>query len=236
MQIHALQHVPFEGLGSIETWAFENGHTVRYCPLYLGAPLPDIRDVELLVVLGGPMSVHDAEEYPWMVSEKRFLRLVIANKKPILGICLGAQLLAEVLGGRVTKGAHREIGWFPVQREDEIKASRFGSLLPEQFEAFHWHGDTFSLPPGALRLGKSEACANQGFIWQEHVIGLQFHLETTQDSADKLIHYCSRELAQGGPYVQSGEAMMARPQRFVAINRLMQALLDRFAPDTACGI
>ncbi len=227
MQIHALQHVPFEGLGSIESWAFQNGHTVRYCPLYLGAPTPAINEVELLVVLGGPMSVHDVEDYPWLVPEKRFLRLVIANKKPVLGICLGSQLLAEVLGAKVTKGEHKEIGWFPVDREDEIRNSRFGTLIPERFEAFHWHGETFTLPPGALHLGRSAGCENQGFIWQEQVMGLQFHLETTPDSANSLIQYCANELKEKGKYIQGADEMLKRPERFQAINTIMHKLLER---------
>lgn len=227
MRIHYLQHVSFEGLGTIEGWAQSHGHRLAATHLYAGEALPRSTEFDWLIVMGGPMGVGEEREYPWLGAEKRLIGEAIAAGKVVLGICLGAQLIAEVLGARVSANPHKEIGWFPLHRVSQSPAAAF---LPPELEAFHWHGDTFELPPGAEQLARSAACEQQGFLWQERVVGLQFHLETTPASAATLIAHGGEDLAGArGPYIQTPAAMGGDPTRFATINRVMAKLLDRLA-------
>jgi GMP synthase-like glutamine amidotransferase len=225
MRIHYLQHVPFEGLGSIESWALANNHTLTATRLYAGEPLPTLDRFDLLVILGGPMSVHDEAEHVWLKAEKWFIRQVLEAKKPTLGICLGAQLLAEVLGGTITKNRHKEIGWFPITLSEAFADVEPGRSLPRQAEAFHWHGETFTLPKGAMRIASSVACENQGFIHSGNIIALQFHLEMTLLGAEELILHCGDELV-AGEYIQKGEETLSDKHLFQRANHIMVTLLD----------
>jgi GMP synthase-like glutamine amidotransferase len=224
MRAHVFQHVPFEGLGSIEPWLRARRAAVSFTRFYESAALPALGDIDLLIALGGPMSVNDEDVLPWLRSEKQFVASAIAAGKPVLGICLGAQLIASALGARVYPGPQKEIGWFPVFAA-EAGARAFG--LPAEFLAFHWHGETFDLPPGATPLCRSAACANQAFSVGPRALALQFHLETTPASADAIISNCRAELKPRG-CVQSEEALrQATPHAYAAINELMRGVLDR---------
>jgi len=225
MRIHYLQHVPFEGLGSIAAWASNRGDSVTVSHLYRGDALPALNAVDLLVIMGGPMSVNDENEFPFLIKEKRFIADTIQAEKRVLGICLGSQLIATALGQPVYRNTQKEIGWFPIELTDAGRNSRFFADMPSGAAVFHWHGETFDLPDGAEWLAQSDACRHQAFSYRDHVVGLQFHLETTPESAMQLIANCGDELVDA-PFIQSVEAMMARPQRFAAINRLMSGLLD----------
>lgn len=225
MKIHILQHVPFEGPGSIEQWADANGHTLSVTRLYASDHLPALERFDLLIILGGPMSVHDVDEYVWLKAEKWFIQQVIDAGKPVLGICLGAQLLSEVLGGTVTQGKEKEIGWFPITLSPEFAATELGSRLPETMEVFHWHGETFSIPAGALRIASTVVCENQGFIHGNKIIGLQFHLETTPMSAESIISNSVHELVPA-PFIQNEDEMLAEAPRFSEVNRLMRIFLQ----------
>ena len=230
MRIHVLQHVPFEGLGSILPWAESRNATVSTTRFFDSPSLPDLRHFDLLVALGGPMSVNDEVGLPWLVEEKRFVRESIQAEKSVLGICLGAQLMACSLGSRVQPGAHKEIGWFPVFGSGQGGSS---FSFPERTEVFHWHGETFGLPAGAVHLARSEACVNQAFQVGPRAIGLQFHLETTPESADAIIANCRDELVPG-PWVQGEEPLRAVPSsRYQGINRLMASVLDYLVRDGA---
>lgn len=228
MHIHYLQHVEFEGPGSIAAWAQRAGHRLtatRFCD---GDGLPALESFDWLVVMGGPMSVHDERVYPWLHQEKRFIEAAIAAGKVVVGICLGAQLIAQVLGARVYPNAVKEIGWFPVERTPQAVATRLGALLPARFEAYHWHGETFDLPADAVHLARSEACAQQAFVYRERIVGLQFHLETTRAGVEQLSTHCAAEI-QPGPFVQSAAAMLVDDDRFAALNQQMARLLDGLA-------
>lgn len=224
MRAHYLQHVPFEGLGSIEPWLASAGCEITCTRLFEAADLPDPEVIDWLVILGGPMSVNDEVEYPWLASEKRFIREVIRGGRPVLGICLGAQMIASAMGARVSCNPVKEIGWFPVRAVAAADAAVFA--FPSSQTVFHWHGETFDLPPGAVRLAKSEACQNQAFQLGKSVIGLQFHLETTPESARAIIAHCGDELVPS-TYVQTADEMLsAGAERYRAINDLMAGVLD----------
>ena len=177
MRAHYLQHVPFEGLGSIENWLQQAGYGISCTPFFDSVKLPRIEDIDLLIVMGGPMSANDEREYPWLIPEKQFIRSVIEAEKPVLGICLGAQLIANSLGAEVFANPVKEIGWFPIHAVPSIHHSAF--QFPKEIEVFHWHGETFNLPKEAVHIARSAGCENQAFQIGRKVIGLQFHLETT---------------------------------------------------------
>ena len=179
-----------------------------------------------LVVMGGPMSVSDEDVYPWLSVEKRFLERALGAGKRVVGVCLGSQLLAEVLGGRVYRNRHKEIGWHPVQRGRDEDRSRAGSVLPAEFVAFHWHGDAFDLPPGALHLASSECTGNQAFECGT-ALGLLCHLEVSAESATAMVGRCANDIGEG-PYMQtSAEILAAPPARYVELERHLAVLLDR---------
>lgn len=222
MNIQWIQHVPFEGLGSISAWADNNGHTLTRTRLFAGEKFSP--DGDALIVMGGPMGVYDEQEHPWLRTEKVLIRKAIDDGRKVLGICLGAQLIAHVLGAAVFPGKEKEIGWFPV-RVPPTGRKYLPSTVSESFAAFHWHGDTFALPDGAIHLFESDACANQGFLFKRHVLALQFHLETTAVSASALVKNCAEELVDA-PFIQSQEGILTPPAPFANINQHMTQLLD----------
>ena len=223
MHVHVLQHVPFEGLGSIAAWLDRRGASVTWTRFQVLEELPPLEPIDLIIALGGPMSVNDEADLPWLRAEKRFLAEAIAAHKAVLGICLGAQLIASALGARVYPNAEKEIGWFPVTAAPhDRECFRF----PDEIEVFHWHGETLDLPPDAVHLAGSAACRNQAFQIGDRVLGLQFHLETTPDSADALAVNCRHELVPGR-FVQTEAALRsAEPGTYREINRLMDAVLE----------
>lgn len=224
MQAHYLQHVPFEGLGSIEAWLQNIGYGISSTQFFNSEKLPEIENIDLLVVLGGPMSVNDEIEHAWLVTEKEFIRGVVKAGKPVLGICLGAQLIANSMGVEVFPNSVKEIGWFPVEAVKSESNSVF--QFPEETEVFHWHGETFSLPKGAVQIAKSKGCKNQAFQIGSNVIGLQFHLETTPISAQAIVENCRDELVEGS-YIQSEAEILSAPQeRYSSINSLMGKILE----------
>jgi GMP synthase-like glutamine amidotransferase len=223
MRVHFIQHVPFEGLGSIAAWLADAGHAVTGTLCGKNATLPGLDAVDLLILMGGPMSVHDEHLFPWLRGEKQFVRDCIQAGKAVLGICLGAQLVAEVLGGRVYPNGQKEIGWFPVRG----RASRDEGCFPfgDSEMVFHWHGETFTLPHGATLLATSEACVNQAFQYGERVIALQFHLEATPESVAGMIEHCGHEIVPA-PFVQTAAQMTERTRLHAGrANRLMEELL-----------
>ena len=228
MTVFIIQHVPFEGPGTIEPWLEVQGLDFTIVKMWENSQLPLLENVSGVIVMGGPMGVHDEADYPWLVNEKAWLKQAIDLKKPILGICLGAQLLAQILGAKVCKALEKEIGWFPVQvlpnpNGFELMAVKERPSITEEpfkrkvFTPLHWHGETFDLPEGAIRLASTQACPNQAFIWQDHVVGLQFHLEATPSSLQKLVAHASDDIT-GGTYQQTPETILAyQPEELNAV-------------------
>lgn len=227
MKIHFLQHVPFEGPAYISTIVKNNNFSITGSRLYAGEKLPGCHEFDILAVLGGPMSVNDHDKYPWITEEMRFIGRCIAGEKAVIGICLGAQMIAGVLGASVKKNTCREIGWYPVTlTEDGRRSSLFGEF-PETFYAFHWHGETFDIPGGCSCLASSEACRNQAFGYGDRVAALQFHLESVPESVDLLVHNSGDEL-DGTEWVQ-GRDRLKDPSHFGESNSLMERLVMSLA-------
>ena len=224
MKTHYLQHVPFEGLGSIHTWLQSMRADVTVTKFFENPVLPDVDDLDLLVIMGGPMSVNDEAGYPWLAAEKQFIRSAIENDKAVIGICLGAQLIAGAMGAAVYPNKEKEIGWFPVTGTQPDNAEEFFAF-PQELLVFHWHGETFDLPDGAMRLARSDACHNQAFQLGRRIIGMQFHLETTPGAARDIVHHCRDEL-QPSRYVQSeAEILGIDPPCYSTINSCMDKVL-----------
>lgn len=223
MRAHYLQHEPQEGLGSIAPWLHARGCEIRSTMLHEGEMLPDLAGFDLLFIMGGGMSVNDEERLPWLRAEKDFIRRAIDANKRILGVCLGAQLIASALGARVYSNTEKEIGWHEIRAVTTNNPEAF--RLPASCGAFHWHGETFDLPPGAVLLAESDACRNQAFQIRRNIIGLQFHLETTPDTARQLISSGRCDLAPG-KFVQSEEAILSTPaEEYARLNSLMGDVL-----------
>lgn len=227
MRLHCLQHVPFEGPAAIADWAAARGHTLTFTHLYRGDPLPPLDRFDRLVAMGGPMNIYEEALYPWLAAEKRFIRAAIDAGRSAVGVCLGAQLIADLLGGPVTGGRHKEIGWFPIELTAAGRADPVFGALAARPTLFHWHGDTFAIPPGAAHLARSAACENQAFLYDGRVLGLQFHLEATAASVAEMVAHGGDELVDA-PYIQSAAAMLAEgAQHYAALKEALFGLLDR---------
>lgn len=242
LRLHYLQHVPFEGPGSIAAWARAKGHAISSTCLFRDDPFPALDKIDWLIIMGGPMGVYDEGAYPWLRQEKEFIRQAIAGGKTVIGICLGAQLIAHVLGARVYPNPGKEIGWFPVSIAPETRPGPVAEGSPELM-VFHWHGDTFDLPENAVRIASSAACRNQGFLYNERVLGLQFHPEATASSVAEMVKAGAEELStvetdprktgmkeKGNCFVQAPAEILGRNDLVPAANRFLEHLLDRLAP------
>ncbi len=228
MNVHVLQHVPFEGLGSMEPWLRGRGADVGFTRFFESPALPDPAGLDLVIAMGGPMSVNDEAILPWLVEEKRFLHKAIVRGIPILGVCLGAQLIASALGARVRPAGQREIGWFDIE---SVPSSDDAFRFPNRARVLHWHGETFDLPPGATRLARSAACENQAFQIGGRVIGLQFHTEATSESVRALVEHCREDLVPG-EFVQAAETILSLPaEEYARLETLTGNLLAHLTRD-----
>ena len=228
MNAHYLQHVPFEGLGSIAPWLEKKGIEVSSTKFFESSALPDPQSIDFLIIMGGPMSVNDTKIYPWLRLEIQFIKEVIALEKPVLGICLGAQLIARAMGSRVYANREKEIGWFPVHKV--AATSNFNFSFPPSTVVFHWHGETFDLPENSILLASSEGCENQAFQIGSSVIGLQFHLETIPQSAHEIVSNCGSELVPSRYIQTETELRSATPEMYASINNLMESILNYLVP------
>jgi GMP synthase-like glutamine amidotransferase len=231
MRIALLEHVAFEGPGAIADWAEARGHALAIRRVDLAGAPKSLDEVDALIVMGGPMGANDDELHPWLAGEKRFIADVARSGQPVLGICLGAQLLADVLGAPVQRNAHKEIGWFPIEWNEAARALPVLAHVPETSVVFHWHGDTFDLPAGTVALAASAACARQGFASSDgRVVGLQFHLEMRPADVRELTRHGSADLTPNGRYVQTADQLLLGSAAHTpALQPLLFTFLDRWA-------
>jgi GMP synthase-like glutamine amidotransferase len=209
MRVHFITHAAFEGPARIAAWAIDRGH-VQSEGLALTERYPAPAEVELLVIMGGPMAADDHAGNPWLAAEKRFIASVIEAGGSVLGVCLGSQILAEVAGGRVKRASEPEIGWYPVTRTSAAAADPVFCDFPDGLVVGHWHGDTFDLPNGAMTLLSSRVCANQAFSLADgRLVGLQCHLEWSTEALGAMLEACGPELAVFGDSVAGPAALLA---------------------------
>lgn len=229
MRLHYVQHVPFENPGSILLWAKKNDYTVTSTHLYKNDSFPRQQEFDWLVIMGGPMNIYDEDIYPWLADEKIFIRESIAADKVVIGLCLGGQLIADVIGGKVTRNPYREIGWHPIRLSREARSSPLFSFFPPEPLVFQWHGDTFSVLPEAARcIAASDACQHQAFIYKQRVFGFQYHLENTPEIIAGLVENCRDEMVPD-LYVQTPAEVLAHPEYVAQDNQWMDMFLTQLA-------
>jgi GMP synthase-like glutamine amidotransferase len=226
MRMAVLQHVEFEGPAAVADWAAGRGFPLRIFHLHRDPTLPSLADFDMLTVMGGPMSANDEAQLGWLGREIALVREAIAADKTVLGICLGAQIIAKALGARVYPGSAKEIGWFPVQRTTGSHPLFEG--LPDSFTPFHWHGETFDLPHEATLLAKSKITQTQAFAVGQRVLGLQFHMEATEESVRALLKGAAHEIGDGAFEQQPG-TILASLKHCASLRPLLDTVLGRLA-------
>lgn len=212
MRIACLKHHPAEGPAAIGDWADERGLLLEVFETFQGN-FPEPADYDALISMGGPMSVNDVDTDPYVATSLETVRLFLEEDRALLGICLGAQLLAVAAGGNILEGPEKEIGWYPITRQPCGEGECLGDL-PQEMIVFHWHGEQIELPQGATLLATSEICAVQAFRLGHHQVGLQCHLEVDSASMERMITAFSEEVAAGGPHIESPEDMELGLQRW----------------------
>lgn len=217
LNIHCFMHVAFEGPGLIADWIALKGHHLEFTRFYEKETMPAPEAVDLLVIMGGPMNVFDYHMHSWMQEEIDWVSEYIKTGKALLGICLGAQIIAVALGSEVYPGKEKEIGWFDIRFLPSLGDYKICKQLPSSRKVFHWHGDTFDIPEGAVRIAESGLFPNQGFIYNKKIIALQFHLEMKPSNVLGLVENCRDDLLPG-PFVQS-EKEIGDKSRFTDDNR-----------------
>jgi GMP synthase-like glutamine amidotransferase len=223
MRMAVLQHVEFEGPAAVADWAAARACPLRVFHLYCDTTLPSLADFDMLTVMGGPMSANDEAQLGWLGPEITLVREAIAANKTLLGICLGAQIIAKALGARVYRGSAKEIGWFPIQRTG---SHAFFDGLPDRFTPFHWHGETFDLPREATLLAKSKMTETQAFAVGQRVLGLQFHMGATEESVRALLKGAAHEIGHG-TFEQQPNAILAGLSHCANLRPLLETVLDR---------
>ena len=229
MKIHIFQHVAFEGPTNIEQWAIERGHSLSFSRFYESLFFPSIDSIDALIVMGGPMGVHDEEEYDWLKEEKDFIRRFISIKKPMIGICLGSQLIADALGARVYKNKEKEIGWFPITVTEEGRDALFPDLSTPNLTVLHWHGDVLDLPETATLIASSDATPIQSYLVDGHILGLLCHLEMSKESINSILDHCRDELENTSQFIQSESFIRKNAEKFSQqTKKHLFKLLDQF--------
>ncbi len=249
LRVHYFQHIQDEGLGSPTAWLQRQGARVSSTPFFrlrigedvcpattapCGAAtlvLPSHDDVDLLIIMGGEMSVNDEGKYPWLVAEKRWIRQYIDLGKPVIGLCLGAQLIASSLGAAVRRNPLKEVGWWPIKGHATVSGQAHHFQFPSTVTALCWHEDTYALPDGAVHLAANEACAQQAFQYGERVLGFQFHPESTPRNLQLFLVDSGYQHLGASPdshrYIQPpAQIAHATPQDFEAGNQLLERALD----------
>jgi len=229
MRFLTLEHVPQEGPGKIADFIQKRGDILNQCRMYESSmTLPQSDSFDALIIMGGPMGVYEQKQYPWLQGESDYIRQAIDDRKHVLGVCLGAQLIAQALDAEVRKNPVQEIGWYPIQFSDAFLDAPIGQGLTQTPSVLHWHGDTFALPEGAIQMASSEGCQSQGFVFEGRVLALQFHLEMGVEEVDVMIQAFEHQLV-AERFVQSAEKLRAAtPQYEPAAQDCLMRLLSNW--------
>ena len=226
MRMHVIQHVEFETAAMIGEWAEDAGYEVT-TSLASTEEYPWIGDIDFLVLMGGPMDADDEHESPWLRAEKHLVAEAVSGGKLVLGVCLGAQIIAEVLGARIRRAEENEIGWYPVSLTDHGHNEPLFAGWPENVVVGHWHSDTFNLPMGMAAALSSEVTENQAFVFDDRVVGLQFHLEWDEDAVETMLETSAADLEDRGGHVMSATEIRDETPDHIPTNReLLFTLLD----------
>jgi len=239
MRIHCLQHVLHEGPGTLTEWAALHGYHISFTRLFETDPQwPDENEFDLLLVMGGFMNVDEVQKFPWLRKEKEIIKNAMQFGKQVVGICLGAQLLASALEKPVYPGKEKEIGFFSLHFNEAALSHSLFRHFSDVYPAFHWHGDTFDLPEGAQLMASTEVCSNQAFVIAEkrtneeapkyRALGLQFHLEMDEQGIECMIKMDEEELMQGGALVQSADEIRKGYEWLSNNRRDLFMLMDKF--------
>ncbi len=215
-------HAPFELPGNIKTWCELKSIELQEYHIYKEDKFPNISDFDILVLMGGPMSVNDEKDYPFLKKEKAFIEKALKENKKVIGVCLGAQLIANVMGEKVYKNRFEEVGWFDIEKVEDHPIIR---SFPNNLTVFHWHGETFDLPKNSTHLFRSKACKNQGFI-KDNALGLQFHIEITKEIIDMWLKEGITD--KKGEFIQSKEEVLNDLHNINKIEPLLYNLLESF--------
>ena len=228
MQVLCVTHVAFEGPARISAWVKSRGYQLTVVRSDLADSLPTPELFDLVAVMGGPMSVNDS--LAWLRRETTFLERAITLNRPVLGVCLGAQLVAKIFGARVRPTDKKEIGWWPVRHTQTDSDATLP--LPANFFPLHWHGETFDLPSGAVHLAESDATPNQAFSINKCVVGLQFHMEATPESVAAIVECAGADISRGTWQQPAEEIVEQSLEHCSALEHPCYAALDWLAANS----
>ena len=227
-KVWVLQHHPAENLGAIAEALESAALAWQYVRVFDGRPVPtDMKGAGGLIVMGGPEAVYQLDRYPYLRAEIALIENALKAGRPVLGVCLGSQLLAAALGANVRRAAHKEIGWYPVRLRPEAKDDRLLRGVPEEFVACHWHSDIFDLPAGAVALASSELTELQGFRYGDNAWGLLFHAEMTQRIVAALVSEFGEGLKRVG--IDGDEILASAPRHLAGLSKIAETIFSRWA-------
>ena len=226
MKIVIIEHAPHENPGIILDWVFENQFTSKTVKTFAGEKLPEQHDYDFLIIMGGPQSPRETNIYSYLLDEIEFTKHAVKNNKLVLGICLGAQIISEAIGNKTQKSEFREYGFYNVEFTQEALSAKAFKDFPKSINCLHWHNDMPGLNNELRLLGYSEGCPTQGFIYNENIIGLQFHMEVRRKDIEGLIEFDKEVLSEKDKYIMPAEEI--RNHDFELMNSYMKKFLDNF--------
>ncbi|CAD9196354.1 MAG: type 1 glutamine amidotransferase [Acinetobacter bohemicus] len=241
LKVHYFQHIAGEGFGSC--YQFLKQHNAKISATeFFALPvdrsleieaLPQVEDVDLLIIMGGEMSVNDEVNFPWLKIEKRWLRRYLSMGKPAIGLCLGGQLIANALGAAVSRSEKQELGWTGVRKVNYVPAECFE--LPAEFNVMQWHSETFEIPKGAIHLAENDVCRNQMYQIGKNVLGFQFHPEITPETLNLFLENEEELDHFPGQHVQTQQQLKnTSKNNFIVGNQILNQAIEYVLQKTAC--
>lgn len=227
-EVLAVQHIRCETVGTIADALSERGVSVKTVRIFEGQRLPHgMRESAGLIIMGGPMGAYEQDRYPFLRQEIHLIEEALRQDKPILGVCLGSQLLAAALGAKVTKGQKKEIGWHRIRLTPVAASDRLWAGIKSSFVAYHWHGDVFELPAGAVSLASSDLTLCQAFRYGQHAYGFLFHMEITETMIQEMLKTFSDELQAEG--IQDHEILEGAQRHLAPLQKIGGFVFQRWA-------